>query len=653
MTDCLDNTAFLLNTLMKDITDNIYFKDIESRFVMVNDSLCRWLGLDRNDVIGKTDFDLFAAAHAQVAHEDEQHIIRSGEPMINKEEKEVWPDGRIAWVSTTKMPIRNNKGEIIGTFGISRDITQRKELEHQLHEAREKAEKAAQAKSIFLANMSHEIRTPLNAIVGMSDLLLDQSLDVEMREYVDTINTSSDALLVIVNDILDLSKIEAGKVELEAAPFCLAQTVEKSMDVVAQKAAEKGLELMQYISGSVPETLIGDAARLRQVLLNLLSNAIKFTPRGEILVEVSGIPVGDGKYKVNFLVSDTGVGMSPDEVELIFKPFEQADSSITRRFGGTGLGLTICNKLVEMMGGQITVQSEKDVGSIFKFFIVAQRSDQTLIPEPEYDPATLKGKRILLVDDNHTNLRIMQREVELVGMVPVSYTSGTDALADLSNVEEFDIAVLDYTMPEMDGCTLARAMRDHDAFKSKPILIASSSGRPQSEAAHVVNRWMSKPIKKSFFYEALASLLGGSIRAAEPPETSKLNPEQMALMHPCSILLAEDNRVNQKVTLKMLEKMGYAADLAEDGGQALDAATNKNYDVILMDIQMPNMDGLEATRKIREKIPDEAQPLIIGLSAHALPENRDEALCNGMDDYLSKPLKMADLVMALKRALAK
>lgn len=653
MPDNLNDASFLLETLMESVSDSIYFKDLESRFVMANHTSAKKHGKTPNEIIGTTDFDTFTKEHAEKAFADEQEIIRTGKTFEGIEEMETWPDGSTTWASTTKMPIRNHSGEIIGTFGISRDITVRKKIEQELREARKQAEQAAHAKSIFLANMSHEIRTPLNAIVGMSELLADQPLEAEIQEYVDTINTSSEALLMIVNDILDLSKIEAGKLDLEMAPFNLAQTVEKSVDVVAKKALEKGLELMQYISGSVPDTLIGDAARLRQVLLNLLSNAIKFTPRGEILVEVSGTPVGEGKYQVDFLVSDTGVGMSPDEIERIFKPFEQADSSITRRFGGTGLGLSICNKLVEMMGGQITVQSEKDMGSTFKFFIVAQRSDQPQIPEPEYDPDVLRGKRILLVDDNQTNLTVMQKEVEQVGMVPVSYTSGADALAGLSAGKMFDIAILDYNMPDMDGSMLARAMREHEAFGAKPILIASSSGRPRSESAHIVNRWMSKPIKKRFLYEALTGLLGGEPSKTEPSEINIVDIGKMASMHPLRILLAEDNRVNQKVTLKMLEKMGYAPDLAEDGRQAVDALTSTDYDVILMDVQMPELDGMEATREIRKQVSDDKQPYIIGLSAHALPEHREEALKNGMDDYLNKPLKIAELVKALERLASK
>jgi PAS domain S-box-containing protein len=643
----LTDTAFLLNTMMANITDNIYFKNLNSQLVLVNDAFCDWIGLSRDEVIGHTDFDIFTEEHARMAYEDEQKIIQTGEPIVNKEECETWSEGRVTWVSTTKMPIRNDEGKIIGTFGMSRDITRSKEMEQELREARDEAERAAQAKSIFLANMSHEIRTPLNAVVGMAEMLADTPINPLQQEYLDIVDTSSEALMNIVNDILDLSKIESGKLELEAAPFNLIRVVQKSVDILAPKAARKGLELMQHFIGTVPEQLIGDAARLRQVLLNLLSNAVKFTPQGEILVEVSGTPNSSGEYKINFLISDTGIGLSPEEAERILKPFEQADTSITRQFGGTGLGLSICNKLIAMMGGEMTVQSEKGIGSTFKFFILARQTNGSAAPEIQRDTKSMQGRRVLLVDDNSTNLKIMQHDVELVGMIPFMYSSGTEALNALPSISPIDIAVIDYAMPGMDGLSLAKSLRAHENFGDAPILIASSSGLPPDGRPLAASLWMSKPIKKQILHEAMADLLGGTPKPPVATGDNELAPALMSANHPYRILLVEDNRVNQMVALKMLEKMGYSADLAINGQKAVEAALEIHYDIILMDIQMPVMDGLEATQQIRQKLPVDQQPRIIGLSAHALPESRNEAIRIGMDDYLTKPLKMKTLVHAL------
>ncbi len=640
MNDNLNDTSFLLASLMEYLPDNIYFKDEQSRFVLVNKAFCTWTGLSKEEILGRTDFDLFAVEHATKAYGDEQRIITTGESLLNQIEKEVWPDGKITWVSTTKMPLRNQTGAIIGTFGLSRDISASKQIEQELTKAREKAESSAMAKSIFLANMSHEIRTPLNAVVGMGELLADTELNTEQREYIGTISTSSEALLDIVDNILDLSKIEAGKLELDNEPFNLVQTVEGALDIVAPKAVQKGLELMEYFSGSVPEDVIGDAARLRQVLLNLLSNAIKFTPSGEILLEVRGEPTDTDACRISFLVSDTGIGMSPEEVQRIFRPFEQADNSITRRFGGTGLGLAICNRLIEMMGGSMTVRSEKNSGSQFSFFIVVHRTNATTPPAIPFNPAVLENRRVLIVDDNETNLKILRMETEQAGMEPLTFTSGPAALEALPELGRIDLAVLDFTMPDMDGSALAHRLRASSHFGNRPILILSSSGRPRSEAAHIVNRWMAKPVKKMRLYEALADLLEGDHFMRHEHSKTPLTAAA-----PRRILLVEDNRVNQIVTLKMLEKMGCKADLAENGQQAVEIQRENPYELILMDIQMPVMDGLEATRQIRSESGE--TPFIIGLSAHALKENRDEALACGMNDYLTKPLKLKELVRAL------
>lgn len=620
-------------TLFENINDAVLVHDEKGRILDCNDAALPLFECSSEELLQLSVEDLNLPGYAKRLKEGRPAQCGLKEIMQTKR-------GGAGLCLDIKVSSINYRGTA-ACLVLLRDVT-------ELNEAREKAENAAQAKSIFLANMSHEIRTPLNAVVGMSNLLMDTPLNDEQRDFADTITTSSDALLAIVNNILDLSKIEAGKLELESTPFNLIQTVEKSVDVLAPKAAEKGLELMQYFSGKVPEVVVGDAARLRQVLLNLLSNSIKFTPRGEILVTVEGACQTDQDYRINFSVSDTGIGMTPEDAKRVFQPFEQADSSITRKYGGTGLGLTICNRLVQMMGGEMIVKSERNVGSEFRFYIVVRKADDESLPETPFDPATLKGRRVLVVDDNKTNLRILEHELKKAQMEPLLFDSGPAALEQLSSLEPLDIAVLDYTMPDMDGCVLAGELRARPEFGNRPILILSSSGRPRTETANAVNRWMGKPVKERRLQEALAGLLGGSTQPENPGGPEELHSE-IARKYPHKILLVEDNKVNQKVTLKMLRKMGYEADLAEDGQEAIDAALSNFYDLILMDIQMPGMDGLEATRILRKKLPSGTGPAIVGLSAHALQESRDEALRTGMSDYLSKPVKMQELIRVLKK----
>ncbi|MBN2163733.1 MAG: response regulator [Pontiellaceae bacterium] len=636
-----DTMALLLMNLMEHMTDMIYFKDTQSRFIMVNKAFCERTGANPETVAGRSDEDLFAEAHARKAFEDEQKIIATGNPLISVEEEEIWPDGRTSWVSSTKLPLRNEMGEIIGTFGVSRDISERKAMEAELHDARIKAEEAAVAKSAFLANMSHEIRTPLNAVVGMSDLLAETKLSDEQKECVATISNSSTILLDIINDILDISKIEAGKLQLEAVPFNPVQIIEKAVDIVAPLADDRNLELMHYFHGTLPHMVIGDPVRLQQILLNLLSNAIKFTTKGEILIDVECIPEQDGQSEIRISVQDTGIGMSQEEAERVFRPFEQADSSVTRKYGGTGLGLSICRRLVNMMGGELTLSSEKGVGSRFFFSITVQESETGNTARQGHD--ILKGRRLLVVDDNDTNLKIIRHELNKAQITPILCSSAKEALSRLDSGAQVDMALLDYNMPEMSGGMLAARLRTQENFAARPIMILSSSGCPRDEDAEVVDRWMTKPVKGQMLRDAIFELFATNRESLrqQPSEPDPSNEE----MPPPSIriLVVEDNKVNQMVTLRILSKLGYQADLASNGQEAVEAALNISYDLILMDIQMPDMDGLEATREIRGRLPDSTKPRIIGLSAHALSDSRSKALAAGMDDYLNKPVKIVEL----------
>ena len=641
-------TELLLMHLMESSADSIYFKDRNSRIIMANKALCDRLHLTPEKLLGKTDFDWFDEVHAQQAFNDEQKIIETRTPLIGVEEKEVWTDGSMAWVSTTKMPLLNDNNEVVGTFGISRDITKWKTMEEELRETQKQAEIAAKAKSEFLANMSHEIRTPLNAIVGMDELLGDSSLTPEQRELVSVIGTSSGTLIEIVNSILDLSKIESGKLDLESVPFNLVQTIEKTVDVVVPPATTKELELMQFFKSDLPDVVIGDPTRLRQILLNLLSNAIKFTPMGgEVLIEVEGIPIDQDHCKIFVKVSDNGIGMTEQEASRVFNSFEQADTSITRKYGGTGLGLSITRRLVELMGGTLNVESKKDVGSIFSFSIVLPVFKTSVQSNSEVGLLALENRRILVVDDNATNLKILKYELEKVKMQPLLFSSGQETVNQLDSMDPVDLILLDFNMPEMSGYTLAERLRAHASTKNVPILILTSSGSPCNDPGKIINSWMNKPAKGARLRRTLADLLQQK-KENEKKDGNSLFSATMAEEYPHKILLVEDNKVNQMVVRKMLAKLGYTADLAENGKEAVDAALKGSYDLILMDIQMPIMDGLEATRILRERFGEGPRPIIAGLSAHAMKENREIAIQCGMDKYITKPVRMDGLVSVLR-----
>ncbi len=675
--EALAREQYLMQALMDHIPDHIYFKDRESRFTRINRGLAQWFGLsDPEQAVGKTDFDFFTEEHARQAYEDEQKILQTGQPLMSLEEKETWPDRPDTWVLTTKMPLRDREGRIIGTFGISRDITERKRMEEELRAAKEAAEAAARAKSEFLANMSHEIRTPLNAIIGMTSLLLDTPLSPQQREFAETIRTSSDTLLALINDILDFSKIEAGKLELEASPFDLQSCIEEALDLVAPQAVVKGLELAYLVHNGTPTSLIGDVTRLRQILVNLLSNAVKFTEHGEVVVEVmtedehspairgkpSCPPLAEGgraggpspggghapqasPIMLHFSVRDTGIGIPQDQQARLFQSFTQLDTSITRKYGGTGLGLAICKRLVEMMGGQIWVESEPGKGSTFHFTIAVQPAPAQPRRYRLQDPS-LRDKRVLIVDDNPTNRRILMLQTQAWGMIPTPAASGPEALSLLRQGLAFDLAILDMQMPEMDGMTLAQEMRKLPGGRALPLIMLTSlgsqvrAGPPGEFAAYLV-----KPIKPSQLYDILLATLAQAAPPSRAPAALPISSPDK----PLRILLAEDNLINQKVTLRLLERLRYRADVAANGLEVLEALQRQPYDVVLMDVQMPEMDGLEATRLIRQRLPAERQPYIIALTANALQGDREVCLEAGMDGYLAKPIRLEDLAQALQR----
>ncbi len=920
--------SYLLHLLMENVPDAIYFKDRESRFIRINRGLAQRFGLtDPAQAIGKTDFDFFSAEHARQAYLDEQEVIRTGRPMLSREEAEYWPDGRVTWASTTKLPLLDQDGVVIGTFGISRDITRRKQTEKSLrdsealyhslveslpvclfrkdrqgrftfanrpfcaeldlsldelvgktdkdlyppamaekymaddrrvmesgqvfeaveehigsdggtsyvsvlkvplrdsgqevigmqgifwdvtprlraeealrqakhlaedsekrtrlivdsaydayvamdagghiidwnrqaeltfgwpreeavarllHEliippsyraghvaglrhflatgegpllnrriefsalrrdgsefpvemtispirygsewifsaflhditerkqaeaelrlARDAAEAASQAKSEFLANMSHEIRTPMNAIIGLTELLLDMPQSAEQRDYLETVKKSADALLSVINDILDFSKIEAGKLELDYSPFDLRESLGDMLNTLAVRAHQKGLELACHIAPEVPDTVIGDPVRLRQILLNLVGNAIKFTERGEVVVDVqmqgSGVrdqgsgdgsrildprPLTPDSCLLHFSVRDTGIGIAADKQTMIFEAFAQADGSTTRRYGGTGLGLAISSRLVQRMGGRIWVESDLGQGSTFHFTARFARHDGALERAKRQEPSRLRGLSVLVVDDNATNRFILAETLTQWQMRPSTVENAAAALEVLESAhragEPFALVLLDAHMPEVDGFMLAERIHKHPDLTGATVMMLSSAC--QSLEMHRCQElglaaYLTKPIKQAELYRAILAALGSPEARPKPPPAPP--PRTGRALR---VLLAEDNLVNQMLAVRLLEKQGHSVVVAANGREAVEAVQRQPFDLVLMDVQMPEMDGFEATAAIRQGERGSGRHLpILAMTAYAMKGDRERCLDSGMDGYVSKPIQPREL----------
>ncbi|MEI7729641.1 MAG: PAS domain S-box protein [Verrucomicrobiota bacterium] len=783
----------LMRTLLQNLPDRIYFKDVESRFLLCNDAMAARLGLkDPNEAIGKTDFDFHPREKAEEFFQDEQRIILTGQPLINKRERQLDLDGREIWALVTKVPIYNPGGGVRGLIGISHNITQlmaaeqklreaeekyrtiferavegifqttpdghflsanpalarfygydsvedllaaltdiehqlyvdasrrdefirlmrehgtvsafesevfrkdrstiwisenartvtdsqgnvlyyegsveeitvRKQAEFERERARQAALESANAKAQFLANVSHEIRTPMNGVISMTGLLLKTRLDGEQREYADTIRNSASTLLELINNLLDFSKVEAGKLELEKIPFNIRDSVESTVDLVAERAQAKNLELVWQVEDQVPEFVTGDPGRIRQILLNLVANAVKFTDRGEVCVHLSQQARQADQVLLRFAVTDTGIGISPEVRPRIFQSFVQADGSTTRRYGGTGLGLSICKQLVELMGGHIDLESTPGQGSVFWFTILLEVTPAEQIPARlTPNPQPLEGMQALVVDDHPTSRRVLEQILHRWHLGVEFATNQSETIQRLAERKaagkSFDFIILDSRLGDTTGLALARHLKAGALAGSAKIILLEIMGRHHEwellESGEI-RAWLFKPVKPLRLLECLVGLAAGRLERWHPTNEGSLTLSE-TMTRNIRVLLAEDNPVNQKVGLRLLQKIGLHADVVANGFEVLEALTRIPYDIIFLDCHMPEMDGYTAAQEIQKLWRDpgsapplKSKPFIIALTANVLPGERERCLASGMDDYLSKPLEPGELIAALGRA---
>jgi signal transduction histidine kinase/DNA-binding response OmpR family regulator len=655
----IEQLSTRFTAILSTIPEAIVFVDDRGKQGWVNAAACRLLGLGQENNTPTA----IAAAMQQLRNTavNQEDIIRSAEKLFSAPNQQIkdweWifgdPVKKVLHVSCVPASSANITGRLWvfdDVTQISLATTQLKELNTELAAKRQLADEQNMAKSDFLANMSHEIRTPMNGVIGMASLLMNTSLDLEQMDYVETIRISGEALLSIINDILDFSKIESGKMELESHPLSINTIIEETFDLLSIKANETGLDLLYYIDPSVPTEILADGVRLKQILVNLVNNGLKFTETGEILVTVNTRSHEGDIYNIEFTVKDTGVGIPKDKFHKLFESFSQVDSSTTRKYGGTGLGLAICQRLVTLMEGTIYAESMEGKGSSFIFNIKVPVSRRTTRYNTDKNKSvSLAGKSVLILDDNKTNLKILCIQCERWGMAPVLADNYNAAMAKLKE-QKFDLGVIDLLMPEKNGIEVSRMIKE--AHPGLPLILFSSAGyfpQDDQDAKSLFAAIMNKPVKQSLieriFIDALSNHSKNNVekrQAATPSYGSPIN-----------ILVAEDNDVNQKMILRALDKLGYKADLAENGQEALGLLENKPYQLIFMDVMMPVLDGYEATREILQRYAGKERPVIIAMTANALTGDREKIMAFGMDDYISKPFKLNDVQEKLNLWMAK
>jgi PAS domain S-box-containing protein len=646
----------------RDVVENslglICTHDLDGRLLMVNPAVARSLGYQPEEIIGRNLQDFLAPSvkrfFDQYLHQIKTHQTATGLIVLLRRDgqERIWQYHNF----------RQDETATPYVLGHAQDVTETKQLESDLIAAREAAIHASQAKSAFLANMSHEIRTPMNGILGMIDLLLKTSINADQRKMAETVQSSANTLLMLINDILDFSKIESGKMILEAIDFDLRSVVESVVDLLAEEAQKKHLELATFIHKEVPETLRGDPVRLRQILLNLVGNAIKFTNQGEVVVSVNKEAFGNRQIPIHFVVTDTGIGISKEVQGSLFQAFSQADTSTTRRYGGTGLGLAISRQLVELMQGEIGVESQEGKGSSFFFTVMFEapsNAAQNLLPRVP----SLELANVLIVDDNATNRTILGHYIDSWGLRYHSTESASQALIMLRQAaqagEPFDLAVVDMQMPEMDGLTLAQKIKAEPLIASTRLIVLSSLGRRESEKRRKkagVDAYLNKPVKQSELFDCIAEVTSrrrDPLQASEKKATAKVSEAKPfptdRLKKAVRLLVAEDNPVNREVACMQLQSLGYSADTVTNGREALEALQKSDYDIVLMDCQMPEMDGYEATSELRRLEGNRKHTIVIALTANALQGDEAKCLSAGMDDYLSKPIKPEALEAVLEK----
>ncbi len=638
-----------LAALVESSYDAIIGRDVDGRITSWNTGAQRIYGYTESEALGQS-ITLTLPIHLAQEEPEVRRAVQTGARLEQFETIRRRKDGRLVSISLTISPITNDEGRIVGSSSIERDFTDRKRNEEELRLAKEAAEEASRARVEFLANVSHELRTPMNAIIGMTQLALGEELSEEVRDFISTANESAHSLLNLLNDILDFSKLEAGKFTIDNAPFDLRATLDETVKSLSMRAFEKKLELACEMGSHVPTGLIGDGARLRQVLTNLIGNAIKFTEQGEVVVRVEAVRTWRTEAVLLFSVADTGVGIRVEDQGRILEPFTQVDASTTRRHGGTGLGLAICNELLKLMGSRLTIHSNPGQGSRFSFRVTfgLQQEDQRAprVPSPLI---SLRSMPVLVVDDNESNLRIISKSLSTWSLVPQTAGSGTEALRKLAEAEQaqrpFSLVIVDALMPEMDGFELAEQLPQKLSQPPAVVLMVNSSNRrelKQRSAQVGASVCLHKPVSQSDLMDAIMRALNIDYVESELPAELAAAEETKT---PLSVLLAEDTPANQKVVTGMLRKRGHRVTIAGDGREAVELFEKQRFDVVLMDVQMPKMDGLEATAAIRQKKRHRGDSVaIIAMTAHAMLGDRERCLQAGMDAYLAKPIDVGELL---------